>query len=141
MIIELLTRFIKWTNGIGQPKRQEKSYMQPESISAIKIKPKKEVEVYQESPWVRKENLTGTTKNKIIERETGVSNTLGTSSTSMANSNFNKREFAEDLKDILMGGNNINPVDITNNGYAKGYNMPGHRNAPPPPAKKKSKAK
>ena len=138
---ELLQRLVKWVNSIGEPKTVNHLNV-TESISAIKVKPKKEVEVYQESPWVRKENLTGVTTNTRTEKQSGVSNTLGVSSTSMANSNFNKREFAEDLKDILMGGNNINPVDITNRSYHNGTNMPGHRNAPPPPKqKKKSKTK
>lgn len=148
MIIELLTKFIKWTNNIGQPKRQEKSFMQPESISAIKVKTKKEPEVanFISDPYQKKSDsfsqVSGYTSNTLVERETGVSSTLGINSTSMANSKFfNRQEFVEDLRDVLMGGDNINPVDITNRGNKNGTNMPGHRNAPPPPPKKKSKAK
>ena len=147
MIIELLTRFINWTNSIGQPKKQEKSFISTESISAIKVKPKKETDTvnFISDSYQKKSDsfsqVSGYTSNTLVERETGVSSTLGINSTSMVNSKlFNKQKFAEDLKDVLRGGDNINPVDITNLGSKKGTNMPGHRNPPPPP-KKKNKTK
>lgn len=147
MIIELLTRFINWTNSIGQPKKQEKSFISTESISAIKVKPKKETDTvnFISDPYQKKSDsfsqVSGYTSNTLVERETGVSSTLGINSTSMVNSKlFNRQEFAEDLRDVLMGGDNINPVDITNRGNKNGTNMPGHRNPPPPP-KKKNKTK
>lgn len=148
MIIELLTRFINWTNSIGQPKKQEKSFISTESISAIKVKPKKETDTvnFISDPYQKKSDsfsqVSGYTSNTLVERETGVSSTLGINSTSMVNSKlFNKQKFAEDLRDVLMGGDNINPVDITNRGNKNGTNMPGHKNPPPPPAKKKNKTK
>lgn len=146
MIIELLTRFINWTNSIGQPKKQEKSFISTESISAIKVKPKKETDTvnFISDPYQKKSDsfsqVSGYTSNTLVERETGVSSTLGINSTSMVNSKFfNKQEFAEDLKDVLRGGDNINPVDITNLGSKKGTVMPGYRNVPPPKKKNKTK--
>lgn len=133
MIIELLTKFIKWTNGIGQPKTVNKLNV-TETISAVKVKPKQEAEpeVYQ-SPWVRQEEKEVTGIADIVNRyNTAIASLDGNSSTSV---HFDR------LNDILSGGDNINPVDITNGGYKKGTNMPGHRNAPPPPAKKKNKTK
>lgn len=147
MIIELLTRFVNWTNSIGQPKKQEKSFISTESISAVKVKPKQETDTvnFISDPYQKKldsfSQVSGYTSNTLVERGTGVSSTLGINSTSMVNSKFfNKQEFFEDLRDVLMGGDNINPVDITNRGNKNGTNMPGHRNAPPPP-KKKNKTK
>lgn len=131
MIIELLTKFIKWTNGIGQPKTVNKLNV-TETISAVKVKPKQEAEpeVYQ-SPWVRQEEKEVTGIADIVNRyNTAIASLDGNSSTSV---HFDR------LNDILSGGDNINPVDITNGRHKKGTNMPGHRNAPPPPAKKKIK--
>ncbi|MFZ9611587.1 MAG: hypothetical protein ACO294_12885 [Methylococcales bacterium] len=116
MIVDILNRFIKWVNGFGEPKVVN-AIIKHESISAIKIKVKP-IEEYKESPWVKNEKkeskgnniVTGTTQNKAHMLGTYV-DMNGLSSTSMYHN--------ENLDDILLGGYNMKPVDITPKKHSK----------------------
>jgi hypothetical protein len=114
ILADLIYKLILYVNGLGQPKVKDHT-VKNESISAIKIKVKT-VEEYKESPWVKNENkqpktnsiVTGTTQSKVHMSDPYTFDMWGLSSTSMYHKTGDKH-----LDDILSGGYNVMPVDMT----------------------------